>query len=180
MPLLPATSMMRRHALAPAAATLLAAALFVGCARGPAPPAADRPAAGDQPAASDQTAAGDQPAAALAAAAATTPTEPAAAASPAADTPATPTAPAEVATLLELVLGDRACYVHLATTAGDRSLEGDFELCAGGLRDATTLVGQRVTWTTRRDRVQAASCEGNPDCTASDEVDLVVSLTAAP
>ena len=36
-----------------------------------------------------------------------------------------------------------------------------------------------MTYTTQQATVQAASCEGNPDCAASDAVDLIVSLAAA-
>lgn len=82
------------------------------------------------------------------------------------------------ATLQRLENGDRACYVVLLTAAGERSLEGDFELCAGGKHDATRLIGKRVRYTTRRARVLAASCQGNADCGKSDEVDLVTTLTA--
>lgn len=82
-------------------------------------------------------------------------------------------------TLLRLDEGDRACYVVVQTAAGEQSLEGDFELCPGGLDDASRLVGQRVTWSTRRASVLAASCEGDPDCGQSDEVDLVVKIEPA-
>ena len=101
-----------------------------------------------------------------------------------ATTPTTPAAPAAAAggtgTLTGVENGDRACYVNVTTDAGEQSLEGDFELCAGGSKDATALVGQRVTWTTHKDTVLAADCEGDMDCGRSDEVDLVDSITAAP
>jgi hypothetical protein len=102
-------------------------------------------------------------------------TAPAADTTPAAAAPAPPTA-----TLRGLGAGDRACYVLLETAAGEVSQEGDFELCPGGTRDATPLIGQRVTWTTERANVLAAACEGNPDCGLSDEVDLVVRLEPVP
>jgi len=98
--------------------------------------------------------------------------------SPAAPAPTSAGAP--VGTLKELQNGDRACYVVVATDAGEQSIEGDFELCAGGGRDASALIGQRVTWTTTKANVLAASCEGDVDCGKSDEVDLVDSITAAP
>lgn len=92
---------------------------------------------------------------------------------------ATPAGP--VVTLEDLQHGDRACYVVVdAGTAEAQSIEGDFELCAGGSRDATALIGKRVTYTTEKAKVQAASCQGDPDCTDSDEVDLVMTITAAP
>jgi hypothetical protein len=70
--------------------------------------------------------------------------------------------------------------LQVDTGAGEQSLEGDFELCAGGGSDATALIGKPVTYTTRRANLPAASCQGKADCTDSDEVDLVVSITAAP
>lgn len=101
-----------------------------------------------------------------------------------APTPAAPTPPpatsGPVGTLKDLQNGDRACYVILDIAGEEKSLEGDFDLCAGGPKDATALVGKRVTYTTERAKVQAASCEGKPDCTDSDEVDLVTTLSESP
>ena len=95
--------------------------------------------------------------------------------------PATP-APAggPTGTLKELQNGDRACYVVVEVDGADQSIEGDFELCPGASQDASGLIGQRVTWTTKKANVQAASCQGDPDCADSDEVDLIVTITAAP
>lgn len=86
----------------------------------------------------------------------------------------------QTATLKALENGDRACYVVLETDAGEQSIEGSFELCAGGSSDATGLIGKRVLYKTERANVQAASCEGNPDCQDSDLVDLVISVELAP
>jgi hypothetical protein len=93
--------------------------------------------------------------------------------------PATP-APAggPTGTLKELQNGDRACYVVVEVDGADQSIEGDFELCPGASQDASGLIGQRVTWTTKKANVQAASCQGDPDCADSDEVDLIVTITA--
>nr|WP_315486201.1 hypothetical protein [uncultured Undibacterium sp.] len=85
-----------------------------------------------------------------------------------------------VFTLKALINGDRACYVVLANKAGEKEREGAFELCAGGPNDASALIGKRVTFTTERAKVTAASCAGNIDCGKSDVVNLIVSLTAAP
>ena len=97
---------------------------------------------------------------------------------------AAPAAPAPAAgpagTLKELQNGDRACYVVVDVDGAEQSIEGDFELGPGASKDASALIGQRVTWTTEKAKVQAASCEGNPDCADSDEVDLIVTITAAP
>ncbi len=94
-------------------------------------------------------------------------------------TPA-PGAAAPTGTLKELQNGDRACYVVVDTDAGEQSIEGSFDLCEGGPHDATALIGQRVTWTTEKANVLAASCEGDMDCGKSDEVELIITLTAAP
>jgi len=87
---------------------------------------------------------------------------------------------APVVTLQALEVGDRACYVVVATDSGKQSLEGDFDLCPDGAREASALIGQRVILTQHKERVQAASCQGNPECDRSDEVDLVVAITPAP
>jgi hypothetical protein len=91
-----------------------------------------------------------------------------------------PTAkPSAPVTLLRLENGDRACYVVVQKAdSTEDSLEGDFELCEGGQRDATSMIGKKITYTTKKANVLAASCEGNMDCGKSDEVDLVVTVTA--
>lgn len=96
----------------------------------------------------------------------------------AAAAPANP--PNPTGTLKSLENGDRACYVHLTTATGDVAYEGAFELCAGGSQDATGMIGKQVRAVTKLDSVQAASCQGNPECSASDSVNLIVSLTVVP
>jgi hypothetical protein len=91
--------------------------------------------------------------------------------SPAADPP--------IAILDELQNGDTSCLVVLRIGGRTEAIDGDFELCPGGPRDASALLGKPVTYTTRPAHVQAASCEGNPDCAASEEVELVVTLEPA-
>lgn len=98
--------------------------------------------------------------------------------SAASPTPAAATGP--IGTLTRLENGDRACYVILTTAAGERSIEGDFDLCPGGSKDASALIGQPVTWTTRPAKVLAAACEGDMDCGKSDDVDLVDTITPVP
>ncbi len=99
----------------------------------------------------------------------------------AAPTPSAPTpAAGPTGTLKELQNGDRACYVVLDIDGAEQSIEGDFDLCPGAAKDASALIGQRVTWATERAKVQAAACEGNPDCAESDEVDLIVTIAPAP
>jgi hypothetical protein len=95
--------------------------------------------------------------------------------------PTAPNSAAAAVTLRDLQNGDRACYVVVEKADGSREdLEGDFDLCAGGGHDATAMIGKRIRYTTRAESVLAASCEGNVDCGASDQVDLVVTLDAAP
>lgn len=95
--------------------------------------------------------------------------------------PRAPAAGAHTGTLAELSVGDRACYVVVTTDTGERrSLEGDFELCPGGGRDASALIGKQVSWTTTTASVLAADCEGDQDCGRSDEVELVTDIVATP
>lgn len=101
------------------------------------------------------------------------------AAGPTAPTGGSGAAPA-VVTLKDLQNGDRACYVVVESADGEQSIEGDFELCAGGAHDASALIGKSITYTTERAKVQAASCQGDPECSDSDEVDLVITIAPAP
>ncbi|MBC7550169.1 MAG: hypothetical protein H7269_04585 [Cellulomonas sp.] len=92
--------------------------------------------------------------------------------------PANPPNPTGV--LKSLENGDRACYVNLTTATGDVAYEGAFEPCAGGPQDATGMIGKQVQATTKLEAVQAASCEGNPECAATESVNLVETLTIVP
>ena len=95
--------------------------------------------------------------------------------------PATPTAPAETLTLKELQNGDAACYVLVTSASGQElNYHGDFELCPGAGRDASALIGQAVKLTLGKQKVMAGSCEGNPECTETEEVDFVSAVAAAP
>jgi len=85
----------------------------------------------------------------------------------------------KVVTLKALENGDRACYVIVETTEGEQSLAGDFSLCEGGDRDATALLGQEVVYTTAPGKVAAVSCQGDPECTDSDDLDLVMTIKPA-
>ena len=79
--------------------------------------------------------------------------------------------------LLDLQNGDRACYAVVRAGASERSMEAAFELCPGGSRDASGWIGKMVTYATKPGRVQAMSCAGNPSCTKTDTVDLIVRLS---
>lgn len=73
-------------------------------------------------------------------------------------------------TLRSATNGDIACYLELTDDAGQPFSEmADFDLCTG----AEALIGQRLRLHYTVAKVQAASCQGDPDCTASDEVALV-------
>jgi hypothetical protein len=80
------------------------------------------------------------------------------------------------ATLVSVVAGDVSCYLELA---GGGPRNADFELCPGGAHDATPWIGQKVTVTTRKAEVMAASCAGNPECPDHDVVDLIMTVTPA-
>lgn len=83
------------------------------------------------------------------------------------------------AVLSELQNGDRACYVVLdGGTPQEQTLPGSFDLCEGGAKDATKMIGTRINYRTERAAIAAESCQGAPDCAATDEVDLVVDLAA--
>ncbi len=106
---------------------------------------------------------------------------------PSTPAPAPPASPgptavpaATVVTLARLEHGDRACYVVVDGSAGEQSLPGAFALCPGNESDASALIGRRVTYTTEPASVLAASCEGNPDCGKSDQVDLVTTISPVP
>lgn len=87
----------------------------------------------------------------------------------------------EAPTLLKHVeAGDAACYVTVDRGHGDEALKGDFDLCPGGAYDATPLVGQKIKIATRKDKVIAASCQGNPECKDTETVDLVVAIVPQP
>lgn len=94
---------------------------------------------------------------------------------------AAPAAPAAVVyTLKELQNGDAACYVVLSNAAGEPvNYPGSFELCPGASEDASALVGKTVTITVGRQKIMAGSCEGNPECPDTEEVDFVTAVAAA-
>ena len=104
------------------------------------------------------------------------------------EAPAEPTpAPAEVAppappapsgppaVLLKGVqAGDAACYLEVESAGSPQTLMADFELCPGGGQDLTGRIGQSVHLETRKENVMADSCQGDPECTETKEVELVV------
>ncbi len=69
--------------------------------------------------------------------------------------------------------GDAACYVLLESALGARNYYGEFELC----QTAAAQVGKHVVLTFEPGRVIAPSCQGDPECQDSIEVQLVVGIT---
>jgi hypothetical protein len=68
-----------------------------------------------------------------------------------------------------LTAGDRACYVELMDDKGKVSTQyADFDLCE------QDLVGKRAKLTYKAGNIQAESCQGDPECTASEKVMLII------
>jgi hypothetical protein len=68
-----------------------------------------------------------------------------------------------------LTAGDRACYVELMDSKGKVSTQfAEFEICE------QKLVGKRVKLTYKSGNIQATSCQGDPECTASEKVMLII------
>lgn len=71
-------------------------------------------------------------------------------------------------TVQSLNVGDRACYVEVADNQGEIFTEfADFEICE------QDLVGQQVRFTYEMGDIQAASCQGNPECADTETVMLI-------
>jgi hypothetical protein len=82
----------------------------------------------------------------------------------------------EVATIRGLTMGDRACYLELEDVQGQSSdAVADFDLC-----EREDLVGQGVRLTRERTSILAISCQGDPECTDRDTVDLIVAAEPLP
>lgn len=78
--------------------------------------------------------------------------------------------------LLDLTMGDYACYVDLELPNGEFvSFEGDFALC-----ETDALIGKDVEIYWAEAKIYAASCEGNMDCTDYETVWIVESLLPTP
>ena len=80
-------------------------------------------------------------------------------------------------TPIKFVNGDTACFITLRDDKGATFDEpADFDLCA----QEKTLKGKRVALSYKASRVQAASCQGDPNCKRSDTVVLIVAAKPAP
>ena len=74
-----------------------------------------------------------------------------------------------VGVIQSLNLGDRACYVEIVDDQGEQSTEfADFEIC-----QQQDLIGHRVQLTYESSEIMAASCQGNPECAATETVMLI-------
>jgi hypothetical protein len=75
-----------------------------------------------------------------------------------------------------LTAGDRACYLEVEDGDGQRREEmAAFELC-----ERDDLTGRKVRLRFEKAQVQAESCQGNPDCTETETVDLVHAVEMLP
>lgn len=77
--------------------------------------------------------------------------------------------------LKELQNGDAACYVVLEGADGEATYPGDFDLCGP---EATGLVGKAVKLRTEKGKMMAPTCEGDPECPDTVEVERVVEIVA--
>ena len=88
------------------------------------------------------------------------------------------TEPAAVV-LVALQAGDQSCNVVVRELSGEEVVHaGVFEVCAGGERDATALIGQQVRITLETVEMAADSCEGDPECPDHQDVAAVTAITA--
>ncbi len=116
-------------------------------------------------------------------------------AAPSAAAPAAPTAPATPATpnvvykegfakvgteikrtlglLADVEKGDNGCYLTIKDEKGNEFIEvGKFEICS----QKPPLKGKRIALEYRLETIQAASCYGDPKCTKTETVPLVVGI----
>ncbi len=86
-----------------------------------------------------------------------------------------PAAPGDAVTVLSAVAGDRGCYLSVAPE-GEPPAErmAAFEIC-----ERTDLIGMRVRLVSEMQNVQAMSCQGDPECTATERVDVVTAVVDA-
>jgi hypothetical protein len=121
--------------------------------------------------------AGCEPAPTPAAGDAATPASPATNPPPQAPAPPPPSAPvpppaAATAVLQVLTLGDRACYVTLADAQGlTREEMGRMELC-----ELEALIGRPVLPVYGEEAVAAEACQGDPECTQTETLRLLIEL----
>ncbi len=78
----------------------------------------------------------------------------------------------EFARVMQLQLGDRACYVALVDAYGKRhDALADFEFCA-----RTQLLTKPVRIKYAKTPIMAEECQGRDDCSLSEQVDLIIEM----
>ncbi|CAN5548208.1 hypothetical protein BH23BAC4_BH23BAC4_08340 [soil metagenome] len=82
--------------------------------------------------------------------------------------------PEGVVELRDLVAGDLGCYATFGTPDGTGVIE---ELAAFDVCEQEDLIGRQVSRTYETVNVPAASCEGDPECTDTEAVQVVMELT---
>ncbi|MBL8516560.1 MAG: hypothetical protein JNM76_06290 [Betaproteobacteria bacterium] len=76
-------------------------------------------------------------------------------------------------TVVKMSMGDIACLVEFKDDKGNEFFESaDFDLCT----DPKKYTGKRVELAYKLSKVQAESCQGDPNCSKSDIVPLVVGM----
>ncbi len=94
---------------------------------------------------------------------------------------APPSAAAQEWTLVSITNADTSCTIELQGADGQTTMmDGSYDFCPNGPKDAAGLVGKKVTIGTMKGNVMAPECEGNPDCGKSVEVDIVETITEVP
>lgn len=82
----------------------------------------------------------------------------------------------EVALLKSMEAGDVACYLTLVNARGEETTQmADFAIC-----EMDALIGRRVQIRRTKANVMAESCQGNPDCTETESVNLISRVKALP
>ena len=93
--------------------------------------------------------------------------------------PAEPAAPPAV-TLVSVSQGDMGCYLEVEDAKGEVVTHvGGFDLCPDGDADASALEGKKVRLTIAKEQIPAGSCESDPECTETEEADVVTAVVAA-
>lgn len=78
-------------------------------------------------------------------------------------------------TLVSATSGDIACYLTVRPDGGaERTEYADYRLC-----ERDDLIGQRVVLTPTPSPVQSPSCEGDPECTDTEMVNLITGIDPA-
>ena len=77
-------------------------------------------------------------------------------------------------TVTSLQLGDHACYVTLKFADGkEQDWPASFDICE------LPLLNKKVIYKTEKSSMAADSCEGDPECTETQEVEMITSMKAA-